>query len=122
MQQFLKPNLVLRNPPKVGPTKSPILLDNEYKVDAISFEVNSSKFLSYIFNLFYMLIKPGTFKGAPAPPIKHRPINIDIIFCGRGNTGYINKHPTVIINSPKQGVFSMPNLSVIAFKYLRKNI
>ena len=41
---------------------------------------------------------------------------------GFRNTGYTNKHPTVIINSPKQGVFSMPNLSVIAFKYLRKNI
>ena len=86
-QQFLKPNLELRNPPKVGPIKSPILLTTVYKVEAISFAVNSSKFGSYIFKSLDKFISAGTLIGAPAPPHKHNPNKIETILFGIGGTG-----------------------------------
>ena len=65
MQQFLNPILELRYPPKVGPRKSPILFAIEYKVEAISLAVCSSKDESYNFKKLDILIKPGTLIGAP---------------------------------------------------------
>ena len=84
-QQYLKLYFDVKNPPKIGPIKSPIETYKLFIAEAISFAV----FYTILFTLTSLVKanKPSTYIGEPPKPKKISPNITDIIYFGNGGTG-----------------------------------
>ena len=108
---------MLKNPPIIGPIKSPMAKAKLFIAEEISFAVNISKFGSCLFIFLLNKIIPGINIGTSPPPIYTHPIIIIITILGKGGKGYTIRTPKEVKAKPKQLVPYNPNSFVILSKY-----
>ena len=80
-------NLEVKNPPIIGPLKSPMAIVKLFNAEEISLAVNSSIFGSIFLILLDRATNPGINTGAEPNPSKKNPIIIEKRLFGIGGTG-----------------------------------